>query len=60
MNLIEQFKHKAREKPMRIVFPEGYEERILRAAEISLQERIAYPIILGDKEKIQDKANAIC
>jgi len=59
MNLIEQFKNKARKKPMRIVFPEGDEERILKAAEISLKERIAYPVILGDDEKIQGKADDI-
>ena len=59
MNLIEQFKNKARKKPMNIVFPEGDEERILRAAEISLKEGIAYPVILGNEEKIQGKANEI-
>jgi len=59
MNLIEQFKNKAREKPMRIVFPESTEERILKAAEMSLKEKIASPIILGNEEKIQDKANEI-
>ena len=59
MNLIEQFKHKAREKPMNIVFPEGDEEKILRAAEIALKERIAYPVVLGDEEKIQGKADEI-
>jgi phosphate acetyltransferase len=59
MNLIEQFKNKAREKPVNIVFPEGNEERILKAAEVSLKERIAYPVVLGDEEKIQSKANEI-
>lgn len=59
MNLIEQFKNKAREKPMNIVFPEGDEERILRTAEISLKEGIAYPVILGNEEKVQSKADGI-
>jgi len=59
MNLIEQFKNKAREKPMNIVFPEGDEERILKAAERALKERIAYPVVLGDEKKIQGKANEI-
>jgi len=59
MNLIEQFKNKAREKPMNIVFPEGDEERILKAAEMALKERIAYPVVLGDEKKIQGKAKDI-
>ncbi|MBM3240663.1 phosphate acetyltransferase [Candidatus Poribacteria bacterium] len=59
MNLIEQFKNKAREKPRKIVFPEGDEVRILKTAEIALKEGIAYPVILGDEEKIRGKANEL-
>ncbi|MFQ6044142.1 MAG: phosphate acetyltransferase [Candidatus Poribacteria bacterium] len=59
MNLIEQFKNRAKEKPMRIVFPEGDEDRILRAAEISFKEKIAYPVILGDEDKIRGQADDI-
>jgi malate dehydrogenase (oxaloacetate-decarboxylating)(NADP+) len=44
--------HKAQRKPKRLVFPEGDETKILRAAQILLDERIAQPILLGDPEQI--------
>jgi malate dehydrogenase (oxaloacetate-decarboxylating)(NADP+) len=47
--------HKAREAPKRIVFPEGQEEKILRASQIVLDEEIATPILLGDETIIRDK-----
>jgi malate dehydrogenase (oxaloacetate-decarboxylating)(NADP+) len=47
--------HKAREAPKRIVFPEGQEEKILRASQIVLDEEIATPILLGDERIIRDK-----
>ncbi len=48
--------NKAKNCPKRIVFPEGEEEKILRAAQILVDEGIAKPILLGDEEEI--KANA--
>jgi len=51
-NLIELVKEKARRRKKRIVFPEGTEERILRAIEIIQKEKIAYPILLGDEKEI--------
>ncbi len=47
--------HKARRAPKRIVFPEGTEEKILRASQIVLDEEIATPILLGNKEVILQK-----
>jgi malate dehydrogenase (oxaloacetate-decarboxylating)(NADP+) len=47
------FIHKAQSAPQRIVFPEGEEEKILRAAQIILDERIARPILLGNAAVIQ-------
>jgi malate dehydrogenase (oxaloacetate-decarboxylating)(NADP+) len=44
--------HEAQRKPARIVFPEGTEEKVLRASQIILDERIARPILLGHKETI--------
>ena len=46
---------KARSKPMRVVFPEGEESKILRACQILVDERIASPILLGNNERIQAK-----
>jgi malate dehydrogenase (oxaloacetate-decarboxylating)(NADP+) len=50
--LIRHVVNKARKDPKRIVFPEGENERILRAAHILIEERIAKPILLGNIEKI--------
>jgi malate dehydrogenase (oxaloacetate-decarboxylating)(NADP+) len=49
------FIHKAQKSPKRIVFPEGEEEKILRAAQIILDERIATPILLGSKSLIHQR-----
>jgi malate dehydrogenase (oxaloacetate-decarboxylating)(NADP+) len=45
--------NKAKANPKRIVFPEGEEEKILRAVAIILEEGIATPILLGDREEIE-------
>jgi len=42
----------ARKKPKRIVFPEGEQEKILRAAKILVDEGIAHPILLVRREEI--------
>jgi malate dehydrogenase (oxaloacetate-decarboxylating)(NADP+) len=47
---------KARRDPRRVVFPEGGEDRILRAAQILIDEKIAHPILLGDEKKIRQRA----
>ncbi len=44
--------HKARRRPKRIVFPEGEEAKILRACQILIDEKMAFPIVLGKAEKI--------
>jgi malate dehydrogenase (oxaloacetate-decarboxylating)(NADP+) len=48
--------HKAQHNPRRIVFPEGDAARILRAAQIIVEERIANPILLGNEESIRNRA----
>ncbi len=49
------FIHKAQAAPKRIVFPEGEEEHILRAAQILVDEKIARPILLGNKDVLDRK-----
>ncbi|MBI2619224.1 MAG: NADP-dependent malic enzyme [Ignavibacteriales bacterium] len=46
------FIHRAKADPKRIVFPEGEEEKILRAASIVVEEKIARPILLGSRTLI--------
>jgi len=45
--------NKAKTNPKRVVFPEGEEEKILRAAQILVDEGIATPILLGDEDEIR-------
>jgi malate dehydrogenase (oxaloacetate-decarboxylating)(NADP+) len=44
--------HKAQRQPMRVVFPEGEEAKILRACQILIEEKIAEPILLGREDVI--------
>ncbi|HTS50611.1 MAG TPA: NADP-dependent malic enzyme [Bryobacteraceae bacterium] len=45
--------HKAQQRPKRVVFPEGEETKILRAAQILYDEKIALPILLGREAVIR-------
>jgi len=47
---------KARTKPKKIVFPEGANEKILRAARQIVDEKIGTPILLGRRESIEKLA----
>ena len=49
------FIHKAQTEPKRIVFPEGEEEKILRAAQQILDEGVAKPILLGSRTLIKQR-----
>ena len=53
--------NKARKDPRRIVFAEADNPKILKAAQIIYDEGGAYPILLGNENKIRDiaQANAI-
>ncbi|MBI3005530.1 MAG: NADP-dependent malic enzyme [Ignavibacteriales bacterium] len=53
------FIHKAQHSPKRIVFPEGEEEKILRAANILIDENIAQPILLGSRTLIRQKISEL-
>lgn len=46
---------KAQRKPKRVVFPEGDEPKILRAAQILIDEKIATPILLGNEKLIRER-----
>ena len=45
--------NKAKAAPKRVVFPEGEEDKILRAAQILIEEGIAIPVLLGNVEEIR-------
>jgi malate dehydrogenase (oxaloacetate-decarboxylating)(NADP+) len=48
--------NRAKRHVKRIVFPEGREERVMRAAQILREEELAAPILLGDAEDIRARA----
>ncbi len=48
--------HKAQAKPKHVVFPEGDNEKILRACHSILDEKIAMPILVGNAATIEAKA----
>jgi malate dehydrogenase (oxaloacetate-decarboxylating)(NADP+) len=45
---------KAMGDPRKIVFPEGHDPRILKAASIIAEERIARPVLLGEESRIRE------
>ncbi|HEY0731842.1 MAG TPA: NADP-dependent malic enzyme, partial [Chitinophagaceae bacterium] len=50
--------NKARRDPRRVVFAEADNVKILKAAQIVIDEGIGYPILLGDENKIKGIAQA--
>lgn len=57
MELLDCIKENARKHNKRIVLPEGYEERNVKAADIAISENLAQIILLGDPDEI--KAHAL-
>ncbi len=51
--LLRHITEKASKNPKRVVFAEGDNYKILKAAQIALEEGIAEPILLGDRKKIE-------
>ena len=57
MNFIDIIKTKAKENIKTIVLPESMDERVLKAARIATDERIANIILIGNKENISNSIN---
>jgi len=53
--VMRQIINMAKADPKRIVLPEGEHEKILRAAQMMIEEGIALPILLGNRELIERK-----
>jgi malate dehydrogenase (oxaloacetate-decarboxylating)(NADP+) len=49
----------AAQRPMRVVYAEGEDDRVLRAAQIALDEGIAQPIVVGRREAITARIAAL-
>jgi phosphate acetyltransferase len=52
MDIIKQFRERAKANMRTIVLPEGEEERVIKAAEYLNSEKLVKPILLGNPEKI--------
>jgi malate dehydrogenase (oxaloacetate-decarboxylating)(NADP+) len=50
---------RARQKPLRVVFPEGVNETILRACGMLIEEGIANPILLGPRDELRARAEEL-
>jgi malate dehydrogenase (oxaloacetate-decarboxylating)(NADP+) len=46
---------KAREAQKRVIYSEGEDERVLRATQVVLEERLAKPVLIGRPEIIQER-----
>ena len=51
--------NKAKTDPKRVAFPEGDNEKMLRAAQILVDEGIARPILIGNSIKIRNKIDEL-
>jgi phosphate acetyltransferase len=57
--ILDNLKEMAKKKPVRIVFPEAYEEKMLRAVEILLKEKLVIPYLIGERPRIEAKAKEL-
>ena len=50
---------RAQQDPKRVVFPEGEDAKVLRAAQILVDEQIAQPILLGRLDRVRQLADEL-
>ncbi|WP_160724470.1 phosphate acetyltransferase [Bacillus sp. USDA818B3_A] len=58
-DLFEGLKQKISGRDLRIVFPEGLDERIIRATSRLAEEKLVTPILVGNIEQVQAKAQEL-
>jgi len=46
---------RAKRRPMRLIYAEGEDERVLRAAQIVLDEKLALPILIGRRAVVESR-----
>lgn len=59
MELLDRIKENARRHNKRIVLPEGYEERNIKAADAAIEEGIARIILIGDPAEIKSHGDKL-
>jgi phosphate acetyltransferase len=58
MEIIAKIREKANKREKRVVLPEGTEQRMIKAAKIIVEEKIADVTLLGNKDEIKKLADA--
>ena len=58
-NLFEVLEKKISGKNLKIVFPEGLDERILAAAGRLAKDQLVTPVVIGNVQEIQAKASQL-
>ena len=59
MELLDRIKLNAKKHNKRIVLPEGYEERTIKAADIAIEEGLAQIILIGNPAEIKSHAEKL-
>ncbi|WP_429970669.1 phosphate acetyltransferase [Fructilactobacillus sp. Tb1] len=59
MDLFESLKSKIKGRKIKLVFPEGEDERIISAASRLAADDLAFPILLGNEDEIRATAKAL-
>lgn len=59
MEVMQRMVSKARRNPKRVVLPDGFSDRILRAAAQVVEEGVASPIIIGKSKEIRARAQEL-
>ncbi len=55
-NLVKELMEKAKRNPKRVAFPETTNPDILKCAEQAYEQKIAYPVLIGNQEAIESLA----
>lgn len=59
MHLVDQIKQKAKQSLQTVVLPEGYDDRMIQAAEAITKDRLAKVVLLGEPAGLQAKAGEL-
>ncbi len=59
MEVMQRMVSMARRDPKRVVLPDGYSDRIIRAAAKVVEEGVAVPILVGESDRIRARAEEL-
>ena len=59
MDFLAEIRRRARDRPRRVVFPEGEESRTIEAVARIQDEGLLYPVVLGDPDRIRSELESV-